>query len=515
MLSKRAEPSYTLSDDTYARLGLFLEEKTGINMASKRRTEVEYSIAHAAQEAGYSDQSAFIEEVIHHPVHQNQAYQSLIRHITIGETYFFRDHELFSILEKQILPEMIEGKRRTGQPLRIWSAGCSTGEEPYSVAMVLRDLSSAARDLPMRIIGTDINIGSLGKASNAVYSNWSFRETPSYIRTKYFRPIEDDWLELNPDIRQMVDFEQINLMEEEGWRRTIPEQSMDLIICRNVMIYFSAATNHTILQGFHRTLINGGILIVGTSEGFAGGLSLYNRVNIGERNFYLKSNVKVEDPVSHRPERGRPRLDVSTRPRPKRVAITPEISVQTPPRPAILPAKAEANGNPKFAYEKAVNLYKNGQFQEAATLGEKLLQANPSDAKTLMLLSHICADAGELEKAYDFSEKAREGFKLSAYYYYYKSSICSEMMKYQEAVDALKKAVYLNPSFAMAYFALGNAYLQLNMPAEAGRNFRITLEMLDSLGEEDRLFEDEGVPSEYSAQALKGIIGRKISTLKG
>ncbi|MEK6725752.1 MAG: CheR family methyltransferase [Deltaproteobacteria bacterium] len=161
-------------------------------------------------------------------------WKELIIPLTIGESFFFPDKGQFEVLKERILPELIE-KRKDVRSLRIWSAGCSRGEEPYSLAILLDGLLPDRRDWNISIVGTDINEDTLGKARLGAYTQWSFRMVEQEVQGRYFKRRRDEW-EIDERIRNMVTFSYGNLIEEAFPNHEIC--NMDLIMCRNVFIYF-------------------------------------------------------------------------------------------------------------------------------------------------------------------------------------------------------------------------------------------------------------------------------------
>jgi len=191
---------------------------------------------------------------------QTRWMHALVEHLTVGETYFLRDPAQISALRETILPDLID--RRAGERrLRLWSAGCSTGEEPYTLAILLRekDITSAWDVL---LVGTDVNRESLRVAREGHYPAWSFRATPEEVRTRYFVPSDTGW-RLNDSIRRMTRFAWMNLGADSLMP---PSADLDLIMCRNVTIYFDDAATQRLYRALVRALAPGGWLMLGPSD---------------------------------------------------------------------------------------------------------------------------------------------------------------------------------------------------------------------------------------------------------
>ncbi|MDF5740293.1 MULTISPECIES: CheR family methyltransferase [unclassified Nostoc] len=177
-------------------------------------------------------------------------WQDLISLFTVTETYFFRDQGQISLLKNQLLPELNERKRQLSlthgnaangefyrPTLRLWSAGCSTGEEAYSLAILLKELIFDYHAWDILILGTDINQSAIALAEQGIYSEWSFRTTTPEIKSRYFRSHKKGW-EIDPAIRAMVTFQPGNLMQDSYPAYAGSIHDLDLILCRNVFIYF-------------------------------------------------------------------------------------------------------------------------------------------------------------------------------------------------------------------------------------------------------------------------------------
>jgi len=191
----------------------FLAAQMGLHFPRERWSDLERGIAAAASEFGIVDVESCIGWLVSAPLTRNQV-EILASHLTVGETYFFREKRSFEVLETHILPELLRARGEAGSPLRIWSAGCCTGEEPYSIAMLLDRLIPDAARRNITILATDINPRFVRKAAEGVYSEWSFRETPAWVRERYFNRRKDGRFEIKPHIRKMVTFSYVNLAED-------------------------------------------------------------------------------------------------------------------------------------------------------------------------------------------------------------------------------------------------------------------------------------------------------------
>ncbi|OGR26765.1 MAG: chemotaxis protein CheR [Desulfuromonadales bacterium GWD2_54_10] len=182
--------------------------------------------------------------------------------LTTNETYFFREAYQLKAFTDEIIPELLKVKSANGnRSLRIWSAGCSTGEEPYTIAMLMLGLKEL-HGWDIEIIGTDISQRVLQLARRGIYGKSSFRATDEYYLNRFFHE-QDDGFRINEEVRGLVNISHLNLFDTH---RMIMLGKMDLIFCRNVIIYFDIAAKKRVVESFHNSLCNGGFLLLGHSE---------------------------------------------------------------------------------------------------------------------------------------------------------------------------------------------------------------------------------------------------------
>jgi len=211
---------------------------------------------------------------------------ALLNEITIGETCFFRNQPQLDALRRIVMPNILQAKLKLPlRRLRIWSAGCSTGEEPYTLRMLLlEEANGLLRDWSVEILATDLNERSLAHAKEAVYGNYSTRNlTPAY-RNRYFLP-RGDHLQVNPLARSNISFSRLNLSEDS---RMMFMKSMDAIFCCNVLIYFDLASKRRVIQHFFNNLLPHGYLFLGHAESLYGVNDDFRLVHLPGATAYVK-----------------------------------------------------------------------------------------------------------------------------------------------------------------------------------------------------------------------------------
>jgi len=211
-------------------------------------------------------------------------FQEMFNRITINETSFFRNEPQLEVFERKILPQILEARKNTKR-LRIWSAACSTGEEPFTLAiLVQRTLGVRIADWRIEILGTDISERALEVAQEAKYTEYAMRTTNPMIRQKYFRT-DGPYFYLNDTIKSMVNFELHNLKDTLAAKR---HGTWDVIFCRNVMIYFDDAMKKGVLNSFADNLADDGALFIGHSETIRAGEAPFEALPIPQGFCYRK-----------------------------------------------------------------------------------------------------------------------------------------------------------------------------------------------------------------------------------
>src|SRR3989339_531742 len=227
----------TLPENTLLHLSDFIAANLALNFPKERWNDLERNIISASNEFGYKEVEEFIRRIISSPLTREHI-EILTAHLTNNETFFWREHETFELLEQKILPELMR-LRKVEKRIRIWSAGCSTGEEPYSIAIALTRCIPDIKDWNITIHASDISPRILRTASLGLYSQWAFRNAPQWLKTTYFTPGENNKFELIPEIKNMVKFEYLNLAVDVFPSPVNNTNAMDIIFCRNVLMYFT------------------------------------------------------------------------------------------------------------------------------------------------------------------------------------------------------------------------------------------------------------------------------------
>jgi chemotaxis protein methyltransferase CheR len=211
---------------------------------------------------------------------------ALLNEITIGETCFFRSPPQLDALRQIIIPKIVEAKSKLPiRRLRIWSAGCSTGEEPHTLSMLmLEEAHGRLKDWSIEILATDLNERSLAHAKNAIYGTYSTRNLTTYYRQKYFIPAGEQ-LQVQPVVQNSITFSRLNLSDDG---RMAFMKGIDVVFCCNVLIYFDLVSKRRVIQHFYNNLLPHGYLFLGHSESLYGVSNDFRLVHLPGATAYIK-----------------------------------------------------------------------------------------------------------------------------------------------------------------------------------------------------------------------------------
>lgn len=452
-------------------------------------------------------------------------WNSLIPLLTTGETYFFRDKGQIQLLQNQLLPDLIERRRLAhqakgiGRPsLRIWSAGCSYGEEPYTVAMLLTQLIPDIHQWDILVLGTDLNPESIQKAKRGVYGQWSFRQVDRAIVTRYFTEHGSRW-KVKPEICNLVRLRTGNLVTDDFSAMSCDSRDMDLIICRNVFIYFQPSTIATIVGKFHTALRSDGYFVTGHTELQGQDLSAFHTLNFNQSVAYQKSSSATSRPSNYldvAPGSGsatqlKPPLQpsqttvntslnaalnalssITASPQTSQVPSThtvPQrgkgsiskrgsISKQAPAKQTPLsrsrlgnlhtpqqsigqPLKASGStASSQDSVDRARQKYDAKQYDLAIQLATEIVQSNPNDFEALHLLAQIHSDRADFVLALQYAQSALDIDPTSVETLYLMACMAEAQGDLRKTKQLLKQVIYLAPDSVSAYLILGDLYQQ-------------------------------------------------------
>jgi chemotaxis protein methyltransferase CheR len=425
--------------------------------------------------------------------------ERLVASLTIGETHFFRNHPQVDAIQRVILPNLIDLRRRERR-LRIWSAGCSSGEEAYSVAIAL-DMLLADRDRwTIEIVGTDINDVAIAKAREGLYGEWSFRGVPQSIRRRYFAQ-EGRRFRLDPEIRQMVTFRELNLVSDTYPSRQSNTAEMDLILCRNVLIYFRPETIDAVVTRLERAVAPGGWMMAGHAES---PMPIFRELfDVQELPMAVLYRKRAPQPA------GREAVQAPATVAAEVAAATPwlpverepdepldEMLVVGTPRPAPTVARSAFAGeqlDDEPVVTRALALFARGDRDGALALLQADAESTPDDASALIVAARLLAGAVQYEAAEHVIRMAIARDRTCAVAHYVHALTLQGLGRADEALEALRRSAYLDPASPLVAYSLAS---QLDTVGQTGRA-RSTLDravkLLDAMDDDHVIDEHEGL----------------------
>lgn len=481
-----------VDDDLLVRFKDLVEDRIGLNLTPHETELLRKSIMVRMQRLNIAAAVDYLTFLASYSSASQGEWQSLILVTTTGETYFFRDKGHVHLLQHRILPDLID-RNRDLRKLRIWSAGCSTGEEPYSIAILLDLLLPDIANWEISIFATDINEESLKKAELGRYSEWSFRMVNKDIQKRYFSRSSDGW-EIRKDLKKMLTLQYGNLMEKDFFSRYPELCNMDLIICRNVFIYFKSEAVAAVFDNFKKILNPESYLMTGHGELLGVNLAGLQQLLSPEGVIYKKTEQRIEaTSVKLKREEVRSRECATLPLQPKKRTIS---SPPPSPKKEVLPFDLKA---------KIEELLRQRRYDEVFDLTSDFSLGKPFVENIYLKLAEIHANAGDYGRA---EMSCRQVIKInpdSAEPYFLLAQISEAKGDDEAAKDLLNKAIYLNPLFIAAYCEMGGLHERHQEMSRARKCRQTAHDLLKTLPPQTRIF-PYSISAEELLVSIKGLI---------
>jgi chemotaxis protein methyltransferase CheR len=477
-----------------AEVSTYVGERLGLSFPENRWGDLARILSTLAKETGEGAEELW-QRLRAAP--DDSLMETLAPRLTIGETYFFRDQACFDALEQQVFPELWE-RRRQDKRLKIWSAGSSTGEEAYTLAILLFRLLPLRRDWEIIILATDVNRRALAQAALGVFGEWSFRQMPPKRREQYFEPLGGGRWRLRESIRKMVTFAPLNLAEGRYPSPQNGTAEVDVIFCRHTLMYLKPEVITSCMDRLHQALLPGGWLILSPAEGFLAPMDKFTPVTFPGTIFYRKKTRETMAPEEFSglvPLAPRPAPDNLTRP-------GFEASVSRPSLPTWEERKESRPGTETAAVFSDRAASEDGQPKEDGppekpVFGEQLA----AEAKRL-------ADEGRHAEALVLCRQAIEGDRLNAGYYCLMANILEENSQEEEARSFLQRAIYLDPELVVAHFALGNLCRRRGLVREGKRHLTNAWRLLRNYPDENIIVGTDGLTAAEMKEIITHLLAR-------
>jgi chemotaxis protein methyltransferase CheR len=419
-----------LLDPHYHALKHFVIGHTGLSYYADKDEDFATRLARRLSARAVSRCASYLRE-LSDPLSGSAEMDQLVGELTIGETYFFRQQEHFELMHKAIVPDLLRRNKDT-RAIRIWSAGCATGAEPYSVSVLLQtEFRNELAGWDVSILATDINVDFLAQAREARFADWALRGATEEFRQRCFVRNGSTW-ELRPPYRKGVVFRYSNLANDADLPGAAGK--FDLILCRNVLIYFSSEQTAKVLDRFHQALAPGGWLLVGYAEPNMEMFKAFETVSAPQSTAYRKLETTAEVP------------------------------------------RKEVTWEPLDWEDRQIEVYPPTTVPEP-------IHASPPSVEQVRTL----ADAGHWEAATALAERLIAADGLNPAAHFTSALIHEHFGAIQRARQAFQRAIYLDRRFALAHYHLGTSFRSTHEMERADRCFRNALEVLTSLPDNEPL----------------------------
>jgi chemotaxis protein methyltransferase CheR len=436
-----------LDPDDAARFRDLVRERVGLAFPQSRLADVAWAVRKAVADTGLPDAGALFRQLVRQ-ARPHDSLDALVSALNVSETHFFRDHGQIEALERRILPDIV-ARRRRERRLRIWSAGCSTGEEAYTLAILVHKQLDDLAEWDVRILATDLNGRSLDLARQGVYGRWSFRGVPPQVRETYFVP-DGERYRLAPQLRAMVTFEQLNLVDPAPLPLSADPWKADLILCRNVLLYFDADTARAVVGRLGGCLDEQGWLLLSQLEAAKlGGFDGF------ERDPHGGGADRRAHPVPAGDAPAAPGGRAEAREAPVRAALRPPAPVPASGAAVAPPAPAPADpAEVPPGYGEALRLWR---------------EHHPRHALRLL----------QVEGSHD---------QLTAPLHYLQGLILLDGGRAEQAMAAFRRCTFADPHFALGYLAQAGLFTRTGNPGRARAALENAARLVAHLDREARVF---------------------------
>ncbi len=514
-------------------LGDMINRRIGTCFPRQRRHDLLRGVRTMTRTLGFDTPEACVRAMLASE-HSDTYLDALVECFTVGETFFFRDRHTLKTFESRILPELLTARRDVSR-MRIWSAACCTGEEPYTLSMILERYRLELQGVKVSILATDLNQKFLDKAKSGLYTRWSFRDTPDAMVQSYFAREGKNLFRLAENIRRQVVFKRLNLIHDAYPSDANGTRNMDVIFCRNVLMYFSSEQRREVVGRMVDCLNDGGWFVVSPSETAFVDHPRLESVRFENAIMHRKGAVRQHALSGRQHESALPpecpanNTNPGFSPLPGFPLSQPSSPIPNTPTdragergdtPHFLNTVTEAPA-PRVApgvdveavCEKARGLVACGLYEDAATELEEVLAKRRNGKKpgrveleAIGLLTRAYANLGVLDKAQDWCEYVILHDKFNAGHRYLLATIHEERGEFDQAAKTLNQALYLDPDFAIVHFALAILAKKRSRHAEAAKHLKNASSVLAKLDNDEILPHSEGM----TAGRLLGVIRAMI-----
>jgi len=468
----------------FERFRDWIHRHSGIYLEESKADSLRISLVTRATRFGFVDYGEYFRLLSN----DESEFKELMNLVTINETSFFRFPAQFDALRDRVIPEILESKPKISRSFRVWSAGCSTGEEPYTIAMSLLDSGLDALGYRSEVLGTDVSTQALDRAKAAVYPAKSLANLPQHVVQRWFEPVKGGHRPVQR-VRETVELSYHNLVKEPY--PLVLLGNWDVIFCRNVTIYFRLESTRRVVNNFFESLNPGGYLFIGHSETLTSISERFEPVEVGGVFLYRKPKPRrtfsFDDLVASRGAgRGTRKRTVdlqrSATPKPAQSRASRLERAQTPLAPPAEPAPPAAappmdadGATVAELIARAYSLLEMGQPAEAMVFADKAVALDERSIEALLVRAYAHADAGDFESAIAEAHQVLAINPLVAPARYILGIIYQRQGDQVRALNEFKRTIYIDPNFVLAHFNVANIYKSRGARDDACREYENAL----------------------------------------
>jgi chemotaxis protein methyltransferase CheR len=497
------ENAVVLSNDEFELFRNLLIEESGLSFDKNKIHLLSESIWDRLAERGCTSYAEYYNLLKFNPEGRTEL-RRLVDSLTIGETYFFRNEPYFQALIKNILPEIVNAKMYSAnKSIRIWSAGCSRGAEPYSIAMAVMEIVPFYEDWNISILGTDINKDVLIAAKEAVYSKRDVDCLPEGYLDKYFQARGDSYV-LKESVKKLVKFECHNLAK--GSFSQDDMQNLDMLFCRNVIIYFDTQTIRRVIDNFYNCLGLNGYLFLGPAETlWQMPNNKFATVEFPNVFLYRKQAYAVKQDDA-RPFIGIP--DIRFEQLPSAAETADAVSESEPQTIIGKISKPKLDKDIEPLYNEAIGLFNEKNYSQALELLDKIISQDKNCAGVRFAKATILANQAKYDYAFKELKKIIEIDNLHINAYYLLGVLSYKTGDLKEAETQFRKVIYIDSKAVLAYFNLGDIYLRQKKNKNAAREFNNAVRLLETMAKDQQIRFCEDITAELLLMACKNNLAK-------
>ncbi|MCK4532478.1 tetratricopeptide repeat protein [bacterium] len=456
----------------------FILENSGIFLDTNREDSLRISLFSRITAKGFRNYSEYYSFLKYDALGEKE-FKELLSLITINETYFFRNPSHFKFLKEYVLTPSISEKILYGEGIKIWSAGCSTGEEPYSMAITILEVFGSYKNLNIEVLATDVSMNALDKAKKGIYSPHSLKLVDEKIKDKYFVLVDKIRFKLKDEVKEMVKFEYFNLIKEP-----YPLTQMgawDIIFCRNVTIYFKVESIIRVVHNFYNSLKDNGYFFIGyaeTMQQISPEFLPFKWKDI----FIYKKGVRDLSPAEKTVNK-------------KETVIVKKKIERKVLNEAILA---------RDLYGKAMGFFEQGDFSQALIEVGEVLKIEPQMAEAHFLAGKIHANSHRFIEAVEACQWAIQLVPLFLAAHFLLGVVYDKMGQRQEAIDEFRKVIYIDRAFGLAYFNIARIYQLQGESEKSLKEYTNAIKIFQKTSFSEKALEfSEGITGEFLIQTCR------------